>query len=128
MINGPKNKKADELNKKFYLEKENKLEQFVATLNIFSKLNRICLRLKELKPDNTLDKTGNMPASDLLKKTRRKYLRDKLRNFNDSCPIDELLFRNLNTDFNNLISLLIIIKFIIFRIYYYLIFDLLKLL
>ena len=83
MINGPKNKKADELNKKFYLEKENKLEQFVATLNFFSKLNRICLRLKELKPDNTLDPNGIMSASDLLKKTRRKYLRDKIKNFND---------------------------------------------
>ena len=80
MINGPKNKKADELNKKFYLEKENKLEQFVATLNFFSKLNRICLRLKELKPDNTLDPNGIMSTSDLLKKTRRKYLRDKIKN------------------------------------------------
>ena len=83
MINGPKNKKADELNKKFYLEKENKLEQFVATLNFFSKLNRICLRLKELKPDTNLDPKNTLPVSDLLKKTRKKYLRDKIKNFND---------------------------------------------
>ena len=83
MINGPKNRKMNELNKKFYLEKEDKLEQFVSTLNFFNKLNRICLRLKELKPDISLDPKEIMPISDILKKTRRKYLRDKIKSFND---------------------------------------------
>ena len=83
MINGPKNRRLNELNKKFYLEKEDKLEQFVTTLNFFNKINRICLRLKELKPDNNLDKNGNLPVTELLKKTRRKYLKDKIRIFNE---------------------------------------------
>ena len=83
MINGPKNRKSNELNKKFYLEKEDKLEQFVNTLNFFNKLNRICLRLKDLKPDNSYDKNGNMPITEILKKTRRKYLKDKIKNINE---------------------------------------------
>ena len=84
LINGPKGKKISELNKKFYLEKEDKLEQFVATLNFYTKLNRTCLRLKELKPDPSLEgKDSNMTLPELLKKTRRKYLRDKIRIFND---------------------------------------------
>jgi phosphatidylinositol 4-kinase len=83
MINGPKNRKINELNKKFYLEKEDKLEQFVSTLNFFNKLNRICLRLKELKPDTSLDPDDIMPISEILKKTRKKYLRDKIKSFND---------------------------------------------
>ena len=83
IINGPKNKKMNELNKKFYLEKEDKLEQFVTTLNFFNKLYRICLRLKELKPDNSLTPNDIMSVPDLLKKTRKKYLRDKIKNFND---------------------------------------------
>ena len=84
LINGPKDKKMSELNKKFYLEKEDKLEQFVATLNFYTKLNRTCLRLKELKPDPSLEeKDSNMTLPELLKKTRRKYLRDKIRIFND---------------------------------------------
>ena len=83
MINGPKNRKMNVLNKKFYLEKEDKLEQFVSTLNFFNKLNRICLRLKELKPDQSLDPDDVMPISEVLKKTRRKYLYDKIKSFND---------------------------------------------
>ena len=83
MINGPKNRKMNELNKKFYLEKEDKLEQFVSTLNFFNKLNRICLRLKELKPDQSLNPDDVMPISEVLKKTRRKYLSDKIKSFND---------------------------------------------
>jgi phosphatidylinositol 4-kinase len=83
MINGPKNKKISEVNPKFYLEKEDKLEQFVNTLNFYSKLNRVCLRLKELKPDVSLDKNNSMPISDILKKTRKIYLRDKIKIFND---------------------------------------------
>jgi phosphatidylinositol 4-kinase len=83
MINGPKNKKISELNQKFYLEKEDKLEQFVNTLNFYSKLNRVCLRLKELKPDLSLDKNNSIPISDILKKTRKKYLREKIKIFND---------------------------------------------
>ena len=83
IINGPKNKKINELNKKFYLEKEDKLEQFVNTLNFYSKLNRVCLRLKELKPDPSLDTENILPISELLKKTRRKYLRDKIKIFNN---------------------------------------------
>ena len=83
MINGPKNKKMSEVNPKFYLEKEDKLEQFVNTLNFYSKLNRVCLRLKELKPDVSLDKNNSMPISDILKKTIKIYLRDKIKIFND---------------------------------------------
>jgi len=83
MINGPKNKRLNELSKKFFLEKEDKLEQFVHTLNFYNKLNRVCLRLKEIKPDPSLDKDNNIPLSELLKKTRRKYLYEKIRNFND---------------------------------------------
>lgn len=83
MINGPKNKKISELNQKFYLEKEDKLEQFVNTLNFYSKLNRVCLRLKELKPDLSLDKNNSMPIYDILKKTRKIYLREKIKIFND---------------------------------------------
>ena len=83
MINGPKNKKISELNQKFYLEKEDKLEQFVNTLNFYSKLNRVCLRLKELKPDLSLDKNNSIPIYDILKKTRKIYLREKIKIFND---------------------------------------------
>ena len=83
MINGPKNKKISEVNPKFYLEKEDKLEQFVNTLNFYSKLNRVCLRFKELKPDVSLDKNNSMPISDILKKTIKIYLRDKIKIFND---------------------------------------------
>ena len=83
MINGPKNKRLNELDKKFFLEKEDKLEQFVHTLNFYNKLNRVCLRLKEIKPDPSLDIENNIPLSELLKKTRRKYLYEKIRNFND---------------------------------------------
>jgi len=82
MINGPKNKKMPQLDKKFYLEKEDKLEQFVNTLNFYSKLNRVCIRLKELKPDPSLDTKNILSVSELLKKTRRKYLRDKINIFN----------------------------------------------
>ena len=84
IINGPKNKKMNELNKKFYLEKEDKLEQFVTTLNFYGKLNRVCIRLKELKPDQSLEGSNpNITIPELLKKTRRKYLRDKIRLFNE---------------------------------------------
>ena len=83
MINGPKNRRLNELDKKFFLEKEDKLEQFVHTLNFYNKLNRVCLRLKEMKPDPSLDKDNNIPLSELLKKTRRRYLWEKIRNFND---------------------------------------------
>ena len=37
MINGPKNRRLNELDKKFFLEKEDKLEQFVHTLNFYNK-------------------------------------------------------------------------------------------
>ena len=85
MINGAKDKKANELTKNFYLEKEDKLEQFVNTLNFYNKLNRICLRLKELKPDPSLDNNNSgITVSELLKKTRRKYLREKIKNINDN--------------------------------------------
>ena len=83
MINGPKNRRLNELDKKFFLEKEDKLEQFVHTLNFYNKLNRVCLKLKEMKPDPSLDKDNNIPLSELLKKTRRRYLWEKIRNFND---------------------------------------------
>jgi len=83
MINGPKNKKMSQLDKKFYLEKEDKLEQFVNTLNFYNKLNRVCLRLKELKPDPSLDTKNILSVTELLKKTRRKYLRDKINIFNN---------------------------------------------
>ena len=84
MINGPKNKRMNELNKNFFLEKEDKLEQFVATLNFYNKLNRVCIRLKELKPDPSLEgKNPNMTIQELLKKTRKKYLLEKIRVFND---------------------------------------------
>ena len=85
MINGPKKDKNKIYEKQFYMNKEKKLSQFDNTLNFYTKLNRTCLRLKELKPDNNLNinNSTNMTLVELLKKTRRKYLYDKIKSFND---------------------------------------------
>ena len=83
MINGPKKHKKKIYDNKFYMDKEKKLAQFDNTLNFYTKLNRTCLRLKELKPDNALIGNNNMTLIDLLKKTRRKYLYEKIKSFND---------------------------------------------
>ena len=84
MINGPKTDKNKIYDKKFYMDKERKLAQFDNTLNFYNKLNRTCLRLKELKPDNNLIANNNIILIDeLLKKTRRKYLYEKIKSFND---------------------------------------------
>ena len=40
------------------------------------------MRLKELKPDNSLNQ-NNITLAELLKKTRRKYLYEKIKYFND---------------------------------------------
>ena len=81
IINGPKYKKKV-YNNQFFLDKKPKLEQFVNTTNFYSKLNRTCLKLKELKPDNSLNQNSLTPV-ELLKKTRRKLLHEKIRAFND---------------------------------------------
>ena len=84
MINGPKKGKNKTFDNKFYIEKEKKLAQFDNTLNFYIKLNRICLCLKELKPDNSLNNNNNILLIDeLLKKTRKKYLYEKIKSFND---------------------------------------------
>ena len=84
MINGPKKDKNKIYEKKFYMDKERKLAQFDNTLNFYNKLNRTCLRLKELKPDNNLNINNNiMLIDELLKRTRRKYLYDKIKSLND---------------------------------------------
>jgi hypothetical protein len=81
IINGPKYKKKV-YNNQFFLDKKPKLEQFVNTTNFYSKLNRTCLKLKDLKPDNSLNQ-NNLTPVELLKKTRRKLLHEKIRSFND---------------------------------------------
>jgi phosphatidylinositol 4-kinase len=81
MINGPKKDKNKIYDSKFYMNKERKLQQFDNTLNFYNKLTRTCLRLKELKPDNTLSELSN--NIELLKKTRRRYLQEKIKSFND---------------------------------------------
>ena len=85
MINGPKKDKNKIHDNKFYMDKERKLSQFDATLNFYTKLNRTCLRLKELNPDNSLNinNNANITIVELLKKTRRKYLYEKIKSFND---------------------------------------------
>ncbi len=82
MINGPKKYKNKIHDNQFFLDKKPKLEQFDKTTNFYSKLNRTCLRLKELKPDNSLNQ-NNITLVELLKKTRRKYLYEKIKYFND---------------------------------------------
>ena len=82
MINGPKKYKNKIHDNQFFLDKKPKLEQFDKTTNFYSKLNRTCLRLKELKPDNSLNQ-NNITLAELLKKTRRKYLYEKIKYFND---------------------------------------------
>ena len=82
IVNGPKKFKNKEYDNQFFLDKKPKLDQFVNTTNFYSKLNRTCLRLKELKPDNNLNQ-NNMTLVELLKKTRRKYLHVKIKSFND---------------------------------------------
>ena len=84
MINGPKRGKNKIYDNKFFIEKEKKLAQFDNTLNFYIKLNRTCLRLKELKPDNSLNNNNNILLVDeLLKKTRKKYLYEKIKSFNE---------------------------------------------
>jgi hypothetical protein len=84
MINGPKKDKNKIYDNKFYMDKERKLAQFDNTLNFYNKINRTCLRLKELRPDNALIGNNNLiTVEELLKKTRRKYLYDKIKSFND---------------------------------------------
>ena len=83
MINGLKKDKNKIYDSQFYMDKEKKLAQFDNTLNFYTKLNRTCLRLKELKPDNALNINNNFTLIDLLKKTRRKYLYEKIKSFND---------------------------------------------
>ena len=83
MINGPKKDKNKIYDNKFYMDKERKLAQFDNTLNFYNKLNRICLRLKELRPDSSLISNTNITWEELLKKKRRKYLYEKIKSFND---------------------------------------------
>ena len=87
MINGPKKEKNKLFNNKFFMDKEKKLSQFDKTLNFYTKIKRLCLRLKELKPDNSLvmnnNNNTNITPVEILKKTRRKYLYDKIKTFND---------------------------------------------
>ena len=81
MINGPKCDKNKAYDSKFFMNKERKLKQFDNTLNFYIKLSRTCLRLKELKPDNTLNELNS--NIELLKKTRKRYLQEKIKSFND---------------------------------------------
>jgi len=81
MINGPKSDKNKAYDSKFFMNKERKLKQFDNTLNFYIKLSRTCLRLKELKPDNTLNELNS--NIELLKKTRKRYLQEKIKSFND---------------------------------------------
>ena len=81
MINGPKSDKNKAYDSKFFMNKERKLKQFDNTLNFYIKLSRTCLRLKELKPDNTLNELNS--NIELLKKTRKRYLQEKIKAFND---------------------------------------------
>ena len=83
MINGPKKDKNKVFNKKFYMDKEKKLSQFDNTLNFYTKLSRTCLKLKELKPEAALNPNNNITLIELLKKTRRRYLYEKIKSFND---------------------------------------------
>ena len=84
MINGSKKEKNKAYDNKFYMDKEKKLEQFDNTLNFYTKLNRTCLKLKDLKPDNAMiDSNPNLTQIEILKKMRRKYLYDKIKAFND---------------------------------------------
>ena len=89
MINGPKKEKNKILDNKFFMDKGKKLSQFDNTINFYKKIRRLCLRLKELKPDNSLIMNNNNTTNpnitmvELLKKTRRKYLYDKIKSFND---------------------------------------------
>ena len=80
-INGPKKDKNKVYDSKFYMNKERKLQQFDNTLNFYNKLSRTCLKLKDLKPDNTLNELNN--NIELLKKTRKRYLQEKIKSFND---------------------------------------------
>ena len=59
MINGPKRDKNKNYDSNFYMDKEKKLMQFDNTLNFYNKIKYICLRLKELKPDNSLNDINN---------------------------------------------------------------------
>ena len=81
IINGPKYKQRC-YNNQFFLDKKPKLEQFVNTTNFYSKLNKTCLKLKELKPDNSPNQ-NNLTQVELLKKTRRKHLLEIIRAFNN---------------------------------------------
>ena len=81
IINGPKYKQRC-YNNQFFLDKKPKLEQFVNTTNFYSKLNKTCLKLKELKPDNSPNQ-NNLTQVELLKKTRRKHLQEIIRAFNN---------------------------------------------
>ena len=84
MINGPKRDKNKNYDSNFYMDKEKKLMQFDNTLNFYNKIKYICLRLKELKPDNSLnDINNNLTLAELIKKTRRKYLYEKIKSLND---------------------------------------------
>ena len=83
MINGPKRNKNIIYDSQFYMDKNRKLAQFDNTLNFYIKLNRLCLRLKELKPDNSLNPNNTLTLQEVLKKTRRKYLYDKIKSCNE---------------------------------------------
>ena len=83
MINGPKRDKSITYDSQFYMDKNRKLAQFDNTLNFYIKLNRLCLRLKELKPENSLNPNNTLTVQEVLKKTRRKYLYDKIKSFNE---------------------------------------------
>ena len=77
------NKKEN--NKNYFIDKAKKTSQFDNTLNFYKKLNKLCLKLKELKPDNSLiiKNRNNITIEEKLKNTRRKYLYDKIKSFND---------------------------------------------
>ena len=84
MINGPKRDKNKNYDNNFYMDKEKKLMQFDNTLNFYNKIKHICLRLKELKPNNSFNEVNNnLTLAELIKRTRRKYLYEKIKSLND---------------------------------------------
>ena len=74
-----------EINKNYFIEKEKKISQFDNSQNFYKNLNKLCLKLKELKPDNSLiiKSKNKITTEEKLKATRRKYLYDKIKSFND---------------------------------------------
>ncbi len=87
MNNGPKGEGGESsggYNFDVFINKEKKLKQFDNTLNFYLKLKKTCLKLKTIKPDsNAIANNISLSPEALLKRTRKKYLIERIKSFNE---------------------------------------------